>query len=59
MPEFVRFWTKADIAGFCPETVCPLMTQSGHKRTSAGAFSSIDFNGIAVSSKTLGFAQLI
>jgi hypothetical protein len=25
----VRFWIKADIAGFWLETGCPLMTQSG------------------------------
>jgi hypothetical protein len=29
---FVRFWTTADKAEFCPGTVCPLMTQSGHLR---------------------------
>jgi hypothetical protein len=29
-PEFVRYWTKADNGRFCPGTVGPLMTQSGH-----------------------------
>jgi hypothetical protein len=27
-PAFVRFWTTADIVGFWPGTVCPLMTDS-------------------------------
>jgi hypothetical protein len=26
----VRFWTRADKAEYWSETVCPLMTQSGH-----------------------------
>ena len=29
-PVFVRFWTKADKAGFWPRVVCPLLAQSGH-----------------------------
>ena len=34
-PEFVRFWTIADIAGFWGGMACPLMTQSGHGPLSA------------------------
>jgi hypothetical protein len=30
-PTFVRYWTKVDKVEFWPETVCPLMTQSGHR----------------------------
>jgi hypothetical protein len=26
-PAFVRYWTKADKAGFWREMVCPLLTQ--------------------------------
>jgi pimeloyl-ACP methyl ester carboxylesterase len=29
-PAFVRFWIIADKVAFLQETVCPLMTQSGH-----------------------------
>jgi hypothetical protein len=36
VPAFVCFWTKADKVEFWPETVCLLITQSGHECASAG-----------------------
>ena len=36
-PAFVRYWTKADKAGFWPAMVCPLLTHNGHGRALHGA----------------------
>ena len=35
----VRYWHRADIAGFWPGTVCLLLTQSGHRCHSNGLSS--------------------
>src|SRR4029434_7821973 len=39
-PTFVRYWTKVDKVEFWPETVCPLMTQSGHRRPNLIGFQN-------------------
>ena len=53
-PAFVRYWTKADIAGFWPGTVCPLLTQSGHS-----AYRLCDVSHSSPHRKVIGYEPRI